>query len=218
MNCDTSLIDFVDGHWTLPADQNATVLNTTASTQRTTTTLELLKSFDAAELSALSAVGEASSGATFPNGCHIAEVEINPNTGESTVVRYLAVDELGHIISPHLVRGQVHGGVVQGLGQAFLEEVVYDEQGQLITGSFMDYAMPRADSLMTLTNETVELGTTLNLLGSKGVGESGCTGSLPALANAVMDALSGYGITQMDMPFTPLKVWSAIHEARASDS
>ena len=174
--------------------------------------------FDSAELSALSAVGEASSGATFPNGCHIAEVEINPNTGESTVVHYLAVDELGHIISPHLVRGQVHGGVVQGLGQAFLEEVVYDEQGQLITGSFMDYAMPRADSLMTLTNETVELGTTLNLLGSKGVGESGCTGSLPALANAVMDALSEYGITQMDMPFTPLKVWTAIHEACARDS
>ena len=131
----------------------------------------------------------------------------------TTVVRYLAVDELGRIISPHLVRGQVHGGVVQGLGQAFLEEVVYDEQAQLITGSFMDYAMPRADSLMHLTNETVELGTTLNLLGSKGVGESGCTGSLPALANAVMDALSPYAIDQMDMPFTPLKVWTAIHNA-----
>ena len=205
---DISSIEFLDGVWTLP---NLEVSG--QNSKRTATTLELLKLFDPSELNALAGIGEASSGATFPNGCHIAEVEINPHTGETTVVRYLAVDELGRIISPHLVRGQVHGGVVQGLGQAFLEEVVYDEQAQLITGSFMDYAMPRADSLMHLTNETVELGTSLNLLGSKGVGESGCTGSLPALANAVMDALSEYGIHQMDMPFTPVKVWTAIHEA-----
>ncbi len=207
LNCDTSLIEFTNGLWQTPHALGA------SNTKTSLSTLDLLKTLNATELVALSAVGEASSGATFPNGCHVAEVEINPDTGVTTVVRYLAVDELGRIISPHLVRGQVHGGVVQGLGQAFLEEVVYDEQAQLITGSFMDYAMPRADSLMHLTNETVELGTTLNLLGSKGVGESGCTGSLPALANAVMDALSPYAIDQMDMPFTPLKVWTAIHNA-----
>jgi carbon-monoxide dehydrogenase large subunit len=207
-HCSEDAIAFANGLWSLPMP-----LAGAEPTKREFTTLELLRTFSAQELSALTAVGEASSGATFPNGCHVAEVEINPATGESTVARYLAVDELGRIISPHLVRGQVHGGVVQGLGQAFLEEVVYDEQAQLITGSFMDYAMPRADSMMNLTNETVELGTSLNLLGSKGVGESGCTGSLPALANAVMDALSPYGIDQMDMPFTPLKVWTAINAA-----
>lgn len=208
MGCDVASIKFSDGLWELPDAKG-----TSDKLKTGVTTLELIKAMDSSQLNSLSAVGEASSGSTFPNGCHVAEVEINPNTGETSVVRYLAVDELGKIISPHLVRGQVHGGVVQGLGQAFLEEVVYDEQGQLITGSFMDYAMPRADSLMNLSNETVELGTTLNLLGSKGVGESGCTGSLPALANAVMDALRPYGIDQMDMPFTPLKVWTAIHEA-----
>ncbi len=206
LDCDKDAIQFCDGQWTIP-EKGASAVKANVST------LDILRFIETSKLGELNAIGEASSGATFPNGCHIAEVEVNPDTGETTVVRYTAVDELGRIISPHLVRGQVHGGVVQGLGQAFLEEVVYDEQGQLITGSFMDYAMPRADSLMHLDNETVELSTSLNLLGSKGVGESGCTGSLPALANALMDALTPYGITQMDMPFTPVKVWTAIHEA-----
>ena len=208
LNCDVSSVEFMQGRWTIPDS-----ISGAAGARAHVSTLDILKVIDPGKLAELNALGEASSGATFPNGCHIAEVEINPETGEASVVRYSAVDELGRIISPHLVRGQVHGGVVQGLGQAFLEEVVYDEQGQLITGSFMDYAMPRADTLMQLDNETVELNTSLNLLGSKGVGEAGCTGSLPALANALMDALSPYGITQMDMPFTPVKVWTAIHDS-----
>jgi carbon-monoxide dehydrogenase large subunit len=125
------------------------------------------------------------------------------------------VDDLGQVISPQLVRGQVHGGVVQGWGQAFCEQVVYDNQGQLLTGSFMDYAMPRAGCVPHLTNETYEVRTQLNLLGSKGVGESGCTGSLPALANAVMSALRPSGINQMDMPFTAPKIWAALQKAKA---
>jgi carbon-monoxide dehydrogenase large subunit len=161
----------------------------------------------------LSATGEAASGATFPNGCHVAEIEIDPQTGITQVVQYWAVDDLGKVISPELVRGQVHGGVVQGWGQAFCERVVYDEQGQLVTGSFMDYAMPRLGDMPVIRNETVEVATDLNALGSKGVGESGCTGSLPALSNAMMSVLREHGVTGMDMPFTPAKVWAVLNPA-----
>ena len=162
---------------------------------------------------AFNTLGEAQSGSTFPNGCHVAEVEIDPATGITDVVSYWAVDDLGRVISPHLVRGQVHGGVVQGWGQAFCEQVVYDEQGQLLSGSFSDYAMPRVGCMPTIRNETVQVDTQLNLLGSKGVGESGCTGSMPALANAVMSALRPFGVQAMDMPFTAAKVWEALHPA-----
>jgi carbon-monoxide dehydrogenase large subunit len=162
------------------------------------------------QLSQLSATGEAQSGATFPNGCHVAEIEIDPQTGVTDLVSYWAVDDLGKVISPELVRGQIHGGVVQGWGQAFTEQTVYDEQAQLVSGSFMDYAMPRAGCAPVIRNETVEVLTGINLLGSKGVGESGCSGSLPALANAMISALREFGIDRMDMPFTPAKVWAAI--------
>ena len=164
-----------------------------------------------AERRAFDVMGEAQSGSTFPNGCHVAEVEIDPQTGITQVVSYWAVDDLGRVISPHLVRGQVHGGVVQGWGQAFCEQVVYDDQGQLLSGSFSDYAMPRLGCMPTIRNETIQVDTQLNLLGAKGVGESGCTGSMPALANAMMSALRPFGVKAMDMPFTPAKVWSALH-------
>ena len=179
------------------------------------TTAEVIDALSSHDKTALNALGEASSGSTYPNGCHIAEVEIDPSTGVTDLIRYYAVDDLGQVISPLLVRGQVHGGVVQGWGQAFCEQVVYDDQGQLLTGSFMDYAMPRAGCVPHLTNETYEVRTQLNLLGSKGVGESGCTGSLPALANAVMSALRPYGISQMDMPFTGPKIWAALQKNKA---
>lgn len=165
----------------------------------------------AAQRAAFNVMGEAQSGSTFPNGCHVAEVEIDPATGITEVVSYWAVDDLGRVISPHLVRGQVHGGVVQGWGQAFCEQVVYDEQGQLLSGSFSDYAMPHLGCMPTIRNETVQVDTQLNLLGAKGVGESGCTGSMPALANAMMSALRPFGVTGMDMPFTAAKVWAALH-------
>ena len=164
-----------------------------------------------AQRQALDVMGEAQSGSTFPNGCHVAEVEIDPATGITEVVSYWAVDDLGRVISPHLVRGQVHGGVVQGWGQAFCEQVVYDEQGQLLSGSFSDYAMPHLGCMPTIRNETVQVDTQWNLLGAKGVGESGCTGSMPALANAMMSALRPFGVKAMDMPFTAAKVWAALH-------
>jgi carbon-monoxide dehydrogenase large subunit len=153
---------------------------------------------------------------TFPNGCHIAEVEIEPETGSTRVVAYTAVDDLGHVVSPQLVQGQVHGGVVQGVGQAFGEQAIYDdESGQLLTGSFTDYAMPHVGCIENVRTDYHPVPTALNALGAKGVGESGCSGSLPALANAMMSALRPLGVPPMDMPFTPPRVWAALRDARA---
>ena len=157
---------------------------------------------------------DAVSGVTFPNGCHVAEVEIDPATGATRIVDYTAVDDLGNVISPQLVQGQVHGGVAQGAGQAFGEQAVYDrETGQLLTGSFMDYAMPRAGCLERIQCAEYPVPTSLNGLGAKGVGESGCSGSLPALANAMMSALRPLGVPPMDMPFTAARVWAALRAA-----
>ncbi|MEZ5729170.1 MAG: xanthine dehydrogenase family protein molybdopterin-binding subunit [Burkholderiaceae bacterium] len=156
------------------------------------------------------------SGSTFPNGCHVAELEIDPETGETRIEAYVSVDDLGNIISPTLVWGQVHGGVVQGAGQAFTEQIVYDpDTGQLLSGSFMDYAMPRAGILPQVRTDTHPVPTSLNALGSKGVGESGCSGSLPAISNAMMDALRTVGVGPIDMPYTPARVWAALRGARA---
>jgi len=125
-----------------------------------------------------------------------------------------SVDDLGNIISPELTKGQVHGGVIQGLGQAFLERVVYDDEtGQLLSGSFMDYAMPKAGMVGHFHSDSFPVPTELNELGSKGVGESGCSGSLPAISNAMMSALRSRGIGPIDMPYTPAKVWQVLREA-----
>lgn len=145
---------------------------------------------------------------SWPNGCHIAEVEIDPETGENRVTRYAVVDDFGKVINPMLVAGQVHGGVAQGLGQAMGEHAVYDpESGQLVTGSFMDYWMPRADNMPHIDFKTNEVPCTANPLGAKGCGEAGTVGAAPAFVNAVVDALSPYGVSHVDMPVTPLKVW-----------
>jgi carbon-monoxide dehydrogenase large subunit len=150
---------------------------------------------------------------TFPNGVHVAEVEIDPDTGNASVVKYTAVNDFGTVINPMLVEGQIQGGVVQGLGQALLEGVVYDADGQLLTGSFMDYAMPRAHDApeIIVTNRGVPTNT--NPVGAKGCGEAGCSGALPTVTNAVIDALSEYGIRQLEMPMTPSRIWHAISQA-----
>jgi len=146
----------------------------------------------------------------YPNGCHVAEVEIDPETGVTQVVRYVAVNDFGTVVNPLLVAGQAHGGIVQGIGQALYENVVYDESGQLVTGSFTDYALPRADDVCAIATESRPVPARTNLLGVKGCGEAGCAGSLPAVMNAVVDALSPYGIRHIDMPATPERVWRAI--------
>jgi carbon-monoxide dehydrogenase large subunit len=159
-------------------------------------------------------VGEQMIPNAFPNGCHIAEVEVDPDTGAAQVVRYNAVNDLGTIINPLLVEGQIQGGVVQGLGQALMEQAVYDSDGQLITGSFMDYAMPRAHDTPMIAVASHPVPTKSNPLGAKGCGEAGTSGGLPAVANAVVNALSDYGIRHLEMPMTPARIWQAIEEVK----
>jgi carbon-monoxide dehydrogenase large subunit len=153
---------------------------------------------------------------TFPNGCHIAEVEVNADTGEVRIDRYTVVDDFGVVVNPMLVEGQVHGGVVQGLGQALFEGAVYDDSGQLLTGSFMDYTMPRADNMPSFDFSTVEVPCKNNALGVKGCGEAGSVGSPAAVINAIIDALAPLGVTQVDMPATPQKLWDLIHTKKAA--
>lgn len=162
----------------------------------------------------LDSIAHTVTGANYPNGCHVAEIEIDPETGVTEVLTYTSVDDLGNVIHPELVRGQVHGGVVQGAGQAFSEQVVYDDSGQLLSGSFMDYAMPRAGAVLKMHNETYAVPTELNELGSKGVGESGCSGSLPAISNAMMNALRSVDLGPIDMPYTPDRLWHVLKAAK----
>ena len=152
----------------------------------------------------------------FPNGCHVVEVEVDPETGVVSVDRYIAVNDFGTIINPLTVAGQAHGGIAQGLGQVLTENVVYDADGQLLTGSFMDYGMPRADNLPSIDFETIEVPSKSNVLGVKGCGEAGTTGAVPAVMNAVVDALARVGVTEFDMPATPLRVWEAIQKAKSA--
>jgi aerobic carbon-monoxide dehydrogenase large subunit len=150
----------------------------------------------------------------FPNGCHVAEVEVDPDTGVIEVVSYNSVNDFGTIINPMLVAGQVHGGVVQGIGQALMENTVYDADGQLLTGSYMDYAMPRAADMPEIGFVSHPVPAATNPLGVKGCGEAGCAGALTSLMNAIADALSDYGVANIDMPATPERVWQAIRDAK----
>ena len=148
---------------------------------------------------------------SFPNGCHVAEIEIDPDTGTIEVVRYFMVNDFGTVINPMLVAGQAHGGVIQGIGQALMERTVYDPQGQPIAGSFMDYAMPRATDAPDFSIENHSVPCKTNRLGVKGCGEAGCAGALPSVMNAIVDALSTHGVTHIDMPVTPEKVWRVLN-------
>jgi len=152
---------------------------------------------------------------TWPNGTHVCEVEIDPETGAVTLDRYALVDDVGTIINPLTLKGQIHGGVAQGVGQALMEQIVYDpESGQLLTATFMDYAMPRADTLPDMVIGSNPVPTALNPMGAKGAGEAGTVGALPVVINAVMDALAPLGVRDFDMPATGARVWSAIQTAR----
>jgi aerobic carbon-monoxide dehydrogenase large subunit len=158
-------------------------------------------------------VSDGPGASTYPNGCHVCEVEIDPDTGVTEVVKYSAVNDFGTIVNPMIVEGQLHGGVVQGIGQTLMEMTAYDSDGQFLTGSYMDYALPRAKDapMMSVANHEVPAKT--NPIGVKGCGEAGCAGSLTSIMNAVVDALSEYGIRHIDMPATPHRVWQAIRAA-----
>jgi carbon-monoxide dehydrogenase large subunit len=148
----------------------------------------------------------------FPGGAHVAEVEVDRDTGQVDVVRYVAVDDCGRVLNHVLLDGQLHGGIVQGLGQALAEHCVYDSSGQLLTGSFMDYAMPRPEIMTRVELHDHSIPSPSNPLGVKGAGEAGTTGALPAVANAVIDALRPLGIHHLDFPFSPSRVWRAMHD------
>jgi len=151
---------------------------------------------------------------TFPNGCHVAEVEIDPETGAVEVVRYAAVNDFGTVINPTIVDGQMHGGVVQAIGQALMEQTVHDAEGQPLAGSYMDYAVPRANDVPSFASASHPTPAKSNPLGVKGCGEAGCAGALGSVMNAVVDALGEYGIRHFDMPATPPRVWQAIQDAK----
>lgn len=155
-------------------------------------------------------------GRSYPNGCHVAEVTVDPETGVVKLDRYTVVDDFGNLINPMLAEGQVHGGVAQGVGQALTEHVVYDEDGQLLTATFMDYAMPRASDMVMVDFNSEPVPSTANLMGMKGCGEAGTVGALAAMSNAVQDALWARGVRQADMPFTPLRVWEMLKDAQVA--
>ena len=148
----------------------------------------------------------------FPFGAHIVVSEVDPDTGEVAISRYLAVDDCGKVINPLLVAGQVHGGVAQGLGQALYEQVVYDDTGQLVTGEYMDYALPKAAMVPTIETDSTETPSPVNPLGVKGVGEAGTIAASPAVVNSVVDALSHLGVRHIDMPLTPEKIWKLVQQ------
>ncbi len=153
---------------------------------------------------------------SHPNGSHVCELEVDPDTGEVVVDRYFVVDDLGRVLNPLIVRGQIHGGVVQGIGQALIEHQIYDRQsGQLLSGSFMDYGMPRADTLPDVETVLEEIPCKTNPLGVKGIGESGTIGAPPTVINALIDALKPLGVEHIDMPATPARVWETISRARS---
>ena len=151
----------------------------------------------------------------FPNGTHVCEVEVDPETGAVSMQRYAVVDDVGTVINPLLLKGQIYGGIAQGVGQILKEDIAYDpDSGQLLTGSFMDYAMPRADDFCNIAIESHPVPTPTNPLGAKGAGEAGTVGAMPATMNAIIDALAPLGVTHIDLPATPERIWRAIQEAQ----
>ena len=204
-------IEFAHGHFVI------------AGTDRSITVMDLARTLregsakrppDAPQSLDVHHVSNGPAAATFPNGCHVAEVEVDPETGVVELVKYTCVNHFGIVVNPLIVAGQLHGGVVQGVGQALMEMTVYDSDGQLLTGSFMDYAMPRAGDIPLMEVGDHPSPAKSNPLGTKGCGEAGCAGSLVCLVNAVVDALSEYGISHIDMPLTPERVWRAIQDAK----
>ncbi|WP_458097529.1 xanthine dehydrogenase family protein molybdopterin-binding subunit [Roseomonas sp. WA12] len=204
-------IEFEAGRFAIAGtDRAIDILELAQAQQARAARGESVTLLDAAEIAAIPSH-------TFPNGAHVCEVEVDPDTGLIAVQRYIVTDDVGHALNPLIVRGQVHGGVAQGIGQAMLERTAYDpESGQLISASFMDYALPRAGDLPEIEVEFVAIPCLTNPLGVKGAGEAGAVGSPPALMNALVDALTPDGITHLDMPATPEVVWKALEMARAA--
>ena len=204
-------IAFAEGRFTIVGtDRGVDILTLAAAQRQKTAAGQPATTLDTAEVANIDSH-------TFPNGCHLAEVEVDLETGVVSVVRYAVFDDVGKAVNPLIVRGQVQGGVAQGTGQALYEHTAYDaSSGQLLSGSFMDYCLPRADNLPEICVELVEIPCTTNPLGVKGAGEAGAVGSPPAVINALLDALQGDGVTHIDMPATSETVWKAMAMAHAA--
>jgi aerobic carbon-monoxide dehydrogenase large subunit len=212
LDAEESQIDYRDGAFEVSGTNKRLPLFDLAQKAR-----ELVARGEIAE--SLDSIVKTETPQTFPNGCHIAEVEIDPDTGKLAIVSYTAVDDCGNVLDHTIVEAQVQGGVVQGLGQALLEQTVYDpESGQLLTASFMDYAMPRADEAPDVIGDVLSVPATTNPLGTKGVGEAGTTASIAAIMNAIGDAIPGPAGAKLDMPATPEKVWRACRESAAGNA
>lgn len=211
LEASVSDIEFSGGRFSVAGtDRGLDILELAAAQRARAASGQAATTLDAAEVAKIDVH-------TFPNGCHMAEVEIDPDTGMVAILRYIVCDDVGKAVNPMIVRGQVHGGVAQGFGQAVLEQTAYDPQsGQLLSGSFMDYALPRAADLPDIEVDLIEVPCASNPLGVKGAGEAGAVGSPPAVINAIVDALSDTGVKSIDMPATPEKVWKAIHMSRAA--
>ncbi len=197
----SSPVEFEDGIFSAPGSNQRLTMSEAVTLARTRGAEGLLRHERRVKLQ----------GRSYPNGAHLCEVEIDPETGALRLDRFLAVDDFGNLMSPALAQGQVHGGVAQGYGQAVLEEVIFDEQGQLQSGSFMDYAMPRAADFPMIDFESVPVPSLNNPIGMKGCGEAGTVGALAALSNAALDALWDSGVRHVDMPLTPQRIWSWLH-------
>jgi carbon-monoxide dehydrogenase large subunit len=204
-------IEFANGRFTIAGTDRSLSLMDLAARLRDGLDLppDVPRSLDVAHV-------HKASPSAFPNGCHIAEVEVDPETGAVEVVKYSSVNDFGTLINPLLVEGQLHGGIVQGIGQALMEMTAYDDGGQLVTGSYMDYALPRADDAPFFAFESHPVPATTNPLGVKGCGEAGCAGSLTSVMNALVNALRERGIDHIDMPATPRRVWEALRLAKAA--
>lgn len=200
LDAEAEALTFEDGTFKLPGTNRAISLESLLAEDDLTVTAERW---------------EGTKGPSFPNGCHIAEVEVDPETGEMEICSYTALEDIGKVINPLLVAGQIHGGIVQGLGQGMMEAIRYDDDGQLLTGSFMDYAMPRASDLPFFNAQTASVETASNTLGTKGVGEAGTVGALPVLSSAIADALAPLGVDHVTLPATPSAIWEAIQAAQA---
>jgi carbon-monoxide dehydrogenase large subunit len=211
LQADPAALSFIDGRFALPEGERFITLAEIARAAE-----------DTASLPEGMAPGLAASGhntsdlVTFPNGCQTAEVEIDPETGHARLMRYVAVDDYGRLVNPRLTQGQVQGGLVQGIGQAMLEDIIYDrESGQLLTGSLMDYALPRADDVPAIEVILEGTPTAANPLGVKGSGQAGAIAAPQTVMNAIADALALRGATPPDMPATPEKIWRALESAPA---
>ena len=211
LEADAADITFVDGNFTIAGTDRGMPIQQVAQ-----------MSFIPVGLPAELGIGLMGAGAfaadvpSFPNGCHICEVELDPETGAVVLDRYAVVDDIGTVVNPLLAKGQIMGGVAQGAGQALVEDIVYDTaSGQLLTGTLMDYAIPRADTMPAIAVDFSPVPSLSNPLGIKGVGEGGTVAATPAVMNAILDALAPLGVRDVAMPATPERIWQAIQAARA---